>query len=244
VDFVADVDWHETERVLKVAFPLDVHAERSAAEIQYGHVFRPTHTNTSWEAARFEVCAHRWIHVAEANYGVGVVNAATYGHDVTRSTRPAGGTTTTVRLTLLRAPQFPQPRTDEGVHRLKYGLVVGADLVETMTHGYAVNLPLRSATASPLEPLVAVDSERVVVEAVKLADDRSGDVIVRLYEAAGSHAKATVTFGFPSDEAWVTDLLEDPLLARELAPGIQCGEGWAQLSMRPFQVVTLRISRA
>ncbi|MDX6245688.1 MAG: alpha-mannosidase [Frankiales bacterium] len=244
VDFVADVDWHETEKVLKVAFPLDVHAERSAAEIQYGHVFRPTHTNTSWDAARFEVCAHRWIHVAEANYGVGVVNAATYGHDVTRTTRPAGGTTTTVRLTLLRAPQFPQPRTDEGLHRFQYGLVVGADLVETMTHGYAVNLPLRSATAAPLEPLVAVDSERVVVEAVKLADDRSGDVIVRLYEAAGSHAHATVRFGFPSGEAWVTDLLEDPLLARELAPGIECGEGWARLSLRPFQVVTLRISRA
>jgi alpha-mannosidase len=243
VDFVADVDWRETEKVLKVAFPLDVHADRSAAEIQYGHVFRPTHTNTSWDAARFEICAHRWIHVAEANYGVGVVNAATYGHDVTRTTRPAGGTTTTVRLTLLRAPQFPQPRTDEGRHRLEYGLVVGADLVETNTHGYAVNLPLRSATAAPLAPLVAVDNERVMVEAVKLADDRSGDVIVRLYEAAGSHADTTVTFGFDSGEAWVTDLLEGRLLAAELAPAIQCGEGQVRLGLRPFQVVTLRISR-
>ncbi|MFD1052189.1 glycoside hydrolase family 38 C-terminal domain-containing protein, partial [Kibdelosporangium lantanae] len=64
VDIDTDVDWHETEKFLKLAFPLDVRAERSAAEIQFGHVYRPTHTNTSWDAAKFEICAHRWLHLA------------------------------------------------------------------------------------------------------------------------------------------------------------------------------------
>ena len=88
----------------------DVHADRSASETQFGHVFRPTHTNTSWEYARFEICAHRWIHVAEPGYGVAVSNDSTYGHDVARHSRVGGGTTTTVRLSLVRAPRYPDPR--------------------------------------------------------------------------------------------------------------------------------------
>src|SRR5262249_11445759 len=117
LDLEAEVDWRESEKVLKVAFPLDVHADRSTAEIQFGHVHRPLHTNTSWDHARFEIYAHRWIHVTEPGYGVAVANEATYGHDVTRDTRDGGdggdgGTTTTVRLTLLRAPHSPDPRTD------------------------------------------------------------------------------------------------------------------------------------
>ena len=104
------VDWQESEKLLKLGFALDVRADRSAAETQFGHVFRPTHVNTSWEAAKFEICAHRWIHVAEPGYGVAVSNSSTYGHDVTRNIREDdGGTTTTVRLSLLRAPKFPDP---------------------------------------------------------------------------------------------------------------------------------------
>ena len=88
VEIVTDVDWHERQKLLKLAFPLDVQADRSAAETQFGHVFRPTHANTSWDAARFEICAHRWVHVGEPGYGVAIANDSTYGHDVTR--RPSG----------------------------------------------------------------------------------------------------------------------------------------------------------
>src|SRR6185437_305629 len=103
LDIDTEVDWHESAKVLKAAFPLDVHADRSTAEIQFGHLHRPVHTNTSWDHARFEIYAHRFLHVAEPGYGIAVANDSTYGHDVRRTTREAdGGTTTTVRLTLLR----------------------------------------------------------------------------------------------------------------------------------------------
>ncbi len=90
VDIATDIDWHESEKVLKAAFPLDVHAERSTAEVQFGHVHRPTHANTSWDAARFEICAHRWLRVAEPGYGVALLNDSTYGHDVTRAPHDGG----------------------------------------------------------------------------------------------------------------------------------------------------------
>ena len=109
VDCTAEVDWHETETFLKAAFPLDVRAERSTAETQFGYLHRPTHENTSWDLARFEICAHRFLHVTEPGYGVAVVNDSTYGHDVSRDVRPDGGTTTTVRLSLLRRAALPRP---------------------------------------------------------------------------------------------------------------------------------------
>ncbi len=120
-----EVDWHETEKFLKLAFPLDVHAERYASETQFGHFHRPTHTNTSWEAAKFEACNHRFVHLEEPGWGVAVVNDSTYGHDVTRTVRSDGdsGTTTTVRVSLLRAPRAlpddPRPTrasTASGTH--------------------------------------------------------------------------------------------------------------------------------
>ncbi|MFE0426805.1 alpha-mannosidase, partial [Streptomyces sp. NPDC058953] len=126
LDLETEVDWHESEKILKLAFPLDVHAERYAAETQFGQVRRPTHTNTGWEAAKFEACNHRYIHLGDATWGAAVVNDATYGHDVTRTVRAAdGGTTTVVRMSLLRAPRFPDPGADRGVHRFRHALEPG-----------------------------------------------------------------------------------------------------------------------
>ncbi len=79
-----EVDWHEHERFLKVAWPFDVHAGVASSEIQFGHLQRPTHANTSWDAARFEVWAHRFVHVGEAGWGVALTTTATYGHDVSQ----------------------------------------------------------------------------------------------------------------------------------------------------------------
>ncbi|MFE2373240.1 alpha-mannosidase [Streptomyces sp. NPDC059398] len=237
LDVVTEVDWQESEKVLKAAFPLDVHAERSTAEIQFGHVHRATHTNTSWEAARFEICAHRWLRVAEPGYGVAVLNDSTYGHDVTRAEH-RDGLGTTVRLTLLRAPHSPDPEADLGTHRFSYALHPGADVTDAVREGLALNLPLRTADAPALAPLVATDHPAVTVESVKLADDRSGDVVVRLYESAGGRADATVGLGFPVGRADLTDLLERPL--REVTTD---GDACA-VSLRPFQILTLRLRPA
>ncbi|PAZ15758.1 alpha-mannosidase [Streptomyces sp. SA15] len=236
------VDWHEREKLLKAAFPLDVRAAHSTAEIPFGHVERPTHTNTSWDAAKFEICAHRFLHVGERDWGTALVNDSTYGHDVTRDMRPDGGTTTTVRLSLLRAPRFPDPDADQGTHRLRYALVIGADIADAVREGYHLNLPERALPGgAPVAPLVSVDHEGVVIEAVKLADDRSGDVVVRLYEAHGVRARATLTPGFPFASATATDLLERPL---DDPTGHQVTEGTIRLRLHPFQILTLRLVAA
>ncbi len=235
VDLLVEVDWHEKQRLLKLAFDVDVHADRARFETQFGHLSRPTHENTSWDAARFEVAAHRWVHVGEP-VGVALANDATYAHEVRRVARPGGGMATSLRATLLRGPQFPDPETDQGEHEFRFRLLPAATPADAVEAGYTVNLPLvRRAGGGPVEPLVRLEGDpNVLVEAVKLADDRSGDVIVRLYEAHGVPGTASLHTTFPAAGFTRTDLLERPT----------DGPDGPEVALRPFQIATVRIARA
>ena len=240
-------DWHEREKFLKAGFDLDVQSPRSTAEIQFGHLERPTHVNTSWDHARFEVSAHRWVQVAEAGYGVAVLTDATYGYDASTAAREGGGTTTTLRVSLLRAPLSPDPEADQGHHIQTYTLLPGADIAGTIAGAYALNLPPTVVVGAagpgtvPAGAFVDTDGDAVVVEAVKLADDRSGDVVVRLYESLGGHARTTLHAGFGVASAESEDLLEQPLPG---ASALEVGaDSSVALSLRPFQVLTVRLRR-
>lgn len=268
LDVDTEVDWHETEKFLKLAFPLDVRAERYAAETQFGHLYRPTHANTSWEAAKFEACNHRFVHFEEPGWGVALVTSSTYGHDVTRDVRADDqGTTTTVRASLVRAPKFPDPRTDQGTHRFHHALVPGATVGDAVREGYRANLPERRVPGDrAVRPLVHLDQDAVVLSALKLADDGSGDIVVRCYEAHGGRVRARLTPGFGYRAVAVCDLLERPLDAADpavaavtaatavsdvggssdsAAPGdrVEAGDPALDLRLRPFQLVTLRFAR-
>lgn len=249
LDLRTEVDWQERERLLKVAVPLDVHALDAAFETQFGHHRRAVHENTSWDAMRFEVVAHRFVHVAEPGYGVAVVNRDTYGHDVRRDARDGGGTTTTVRLSLVRGPQFPQPDTDRGRHEFAYAIAPGAEVRDAVREGWGLSVPLREVPRAAsdeagvervVEPLARVAEGTAVLSAVKLADDRSGDVVVRLYEAEGR--RGTARLALPAGVVRECDLLERPLDEPAALRGRDGTAGPAALALRPFQVVTLRVA--
>ncbi|MGO4424951.1 glycosyl hydrolase-related protein, partial [Streptomyces sp. MCAF7] len=149
-----------------------------------------------------------------------------------------------VRASLLRAPRYPDPETDQGVHRFHHALAPGATTGDAVREGHRANLPERriTGTAEAIAPLVAVDNDAVVVSAVKLADDRSGDLVVRLYEAHGGRARATVRIdGFAIERVAPTDLLERPLPDAEPPTP---ADGGVVLALRPFQMVTLRLPRS
>jgi alpha-mannosidase len=233
-------DWHEVETFLKVAFPLAVRADHTSAETQFGHQCRPTHVNTSWEVARFETSMHRFVHVAEPGFGVALVNDSTYGFDVTRDWVGDGRVSTTLRLSLLRAPRFPDPETDHGVHTHRYGLVVGTDLGGAAREGDWLNTPAREVDGDHgFEPLVAVEGEGVALSSVKLAADRSGDLVVRVHEVLGGRAAATVRV-----DAAVTSFAEVDLLEEALGDKPTGSDPAAvEVELGPFEVRTLRFTR-
>jgi alpha-mannosidase len=236
LDFATTVDWNESRRLLKVAFPVDIRSSRATYEIQYGHVERPTHANTSWDLARFEVCAHRWADLSEAGYGVALLNDCKYGYDIQGNV---------MRLSLLRAPGWPDPLADRGTHELTYALLPhSGDLRQggVIEAGHELNAPLRSVPTTAREGKLAlqasflrVDRPGVVVDAIKKAED-SDEMVVRLYEAWGQRGPVRMTCSAPVAGVSRSDLLERPQGDVELDP-----DGSIPLDLRPFEIVTLML---
>lgn len=238
------VDWRERRRLLKLAFPIDVHATEAAYETQFGHVRRPLHTNTSWDAAKYEVCAHRWVHVGEPGFGVAIVNDRVYGHDVTRDSVD-GRLIATVRQSLLRAPTFPDPDADQGEHTFT-SLIGPAPTPDTAVAWGSLlsHPPRRLAGEHPPKPLVSVVGDTsLVVSSVKLAADRSGDLIVRVYEHRGARTVAALRLDIDIEAGGVTecDLVESPVNGRSVESVV--GRD-VTVRLGAFEVLTLRIAPA
>lgn len=235
VRFDTWVDWHETDKLLKVAFPINVNASRATHEIQFGHVERPTHANTSWDMAKFETCAHKWIDLSEGSGGVAVLNDSKYGHDVRGNV---------MRLSLLRSPKAPDPLCDMGEHRFTYvllphfGSFADADVVAA---AYALNAPLRWREVEPsvgetreTPCLVCVDERDLVIEAVKKAETGNA-IVVRLYEAHNCRGSALLSCARPVRRAWLCNLAEDKRAELEVV------EGAVRLEYRPFEIITVML---
>jgi len=260
LDVVIDLDWQERKHLLKVAWPVDVATTDVVRDIQFGHIRTPIHTNTSWDTARFEICAHRWIDVGESGFGVAMLNDGRYGHDVTRLRLADGGTGTNLRLTVVKGAQFPDPQADVGRHTFTYAICPHAGPFRRagiVAEGYRLNTPVRSIAADGgafgevVPPVVTVDHDGVIVEAVKAAEDGSGDLIVRLYESFGGKARTNVGFGGPVESVWLVNALEDGP-PPEPAPGLgglADGDSAAlsesgqvvEVRLSPFQIATLRV---
>ena len=236
IRFDTEIDWREEEKLLKVAFPANVNANRATYEIQFGNVERPTHVNTTWDWARFEVCAQKWVDLSEGDQGLALINAGKYGHDVRGNA---------LRLTLLRAPKAPDPFCDMGVHRFSYTLLPhfgGYKEAGVVAAAYAFNAPLRvvelevgsAGAGGPLPPFALCHDQNVVIETVKKAED-SDDVIVRLYECHNSRGHAELILATPPGGAWLCDLEENELGEIEMT------DGTVPFAYKPFEIITIKI---
>jgi alpha-mannosidase len=236
LDFDTHINWNERHTMLKVAFAVDVLSPQATYEIQWGNVTRPTHRNTSWDWARFETCAQKWVDLSEGDYGVSLLNDCKYGHDIHDNV---------MRITLLRSPTMPDPMADFGEHEFKYSLYphAGSWNEETQREAYLLNDPIivyRSKVESQRSnvtrhvSLITCDASNVIIETIKRTEDGNG-LIVRLYESQRRRGQVQVKFGSAVDSAWTTNLLEE----NESALGVENDS--IILNMKPYQIVTLRV---
>ncbi|MDD3212501.1 MAG: glycoside hydrolase family 38 C-terminal domain-containing protein [Eubacteriales bacterium] len=229
IDFITHVDWHEDATLLKVAFPVDLNADFATFDIQCGSVRRPTHRNTSWDTARYEVCAHRWADISEGDYGVSLLNDCKYGCDAQGNV---------LRLTLLKAGMSPDDTIDRGVHIFTYSLFPHAGPCGAATNEMAdrLNHPLRSAWAGndvSKTSLLTLHSPNIAVDAIKPTEDGDGWLLVRMHEQGNTHARATLTAGFPVEAAMACDLMEENRQPLPIA------ENGVALSFHPFEIKTV-----
>jgi alpha-mannosidase len=234
IDFVTDVDWHERQSLLKVAFPTDLRNRRATYEIQFGTIDRPTHRNTSWEEAAFEVPAQRWADLSDSHYGVALLADCKHGYSVHENT---------LWLSLLKGAIDPDPDADRGQHHFTYSLLPhAAGLADVRRSAYGLTRPLvwrREGAHDGRLPaqfsLVSVGDPDVVVETVKWAEDEDA-LIVRLYDAQGGSSNVSCELGVVAEAVDQVDLLErNP---RAVEPALN---GSLPLHFRAREVKTLRV---
>ncbi len=237
IDFDTELDWHQNNQMLKTAFDVDINTDKATYEIQFGTIERPTHKNTSWDAAKFEVCAHKYADISEGGYGVSLINDCKYGHDIHDGL---------IQLSLLKCGIHPSKRSDHGKHSFTYSIYphLGTFATsDTVKRAYFINYPMTaikaSASASTLPicySAIKLSADNVVCETVKEAE-ASSDTIVRLYETKNVRCKVNVEIGFEASKCYLCDLLENELEELEIKNGA------VSTSIKGFELVTLKFKK-
>lgn len=230
IDFRTSVDWHADHRLLKVSFDTTVRSTRATYDIQFGHVERPTHFNTSWDYARFEVVGHKWADLSDSRYGVSLLNDCKYGYSIRDNV---------MKLSLLKSSTYPNPQADRGSHEFTYALLPHAGNVtegDTIEESAALNRPLEAERGIRLRDdrrIVCCDTPGVEVDAVKRCED-DGTLIVRMHECRGAQTAFRLTSEFAVRSWTVCSPLEEPLEEENSGAVI---EG----CLHPFELRTYRI---
>jgi alpha-mannosidase len=229
VEFHTVVDWQEEHTLLKVCFPLAVHARNATYEMPFGHAERPTHRSTSWDRARYEVPGHRWADLSEHGFGVALLNDCKYGWSCLGNE---------LRLSLLRSPRMPDPEADVGKHEFAYALMPHAGGWReggVVAEAACFNAPLRWTSAPVPQSFAAVDDPNLVLDTIKRAED-SDALVLRLYEAHGARGRAHLRVAAPFSTACRANALEDDGAALEV------GGAGVVLDYRPHEIITVKLS--
>ena len=237
IDLEHNIDWQNKRQLLKLHFPINVHATSASYDVQFGHVSRPTHKNTGWDAAKFEVCAHKWADISEHGYGVAIINDCKYGHAADGST---------ISITCLKCPAAPNPEADLGKHEFVVSVLPhSGDLCNggVIREAYNLNQPLiclpiekQNGTNPSRFSLVGTDNEAVIIEGIKKAED-SDDIIVRLYESFGGGTTANIRVADGFSSAYITNLMERDVCEVEIK------DGEITIDLHAFEIVTLRLKK-
>ncbi|GLC30875.1 alpha-mannosidase [Clostridium omnivorum] len=235
VDFKTYVDWKEHQVLLKAAFPIDINTNKATYEIQYGNVERPTHQNTSWDTARFEVCGQKWADLSEGDFGVSLLNDSKYGHDIKEGV---------MRLTLIKSGIEPNPTTDQEEHNFTYSLYPHSGdwrQGNTVQMAYNLNVPLYTkveeehAGELPAEASFAkINSDNAIIEVIKKAED-SGDLVIRLYECYNKRSNVTIELLKNIEEAVECNLME-----KDMEP-VNFEGNKLSFELKPYEIKSFKV---
>lgn len=226
IDFITNINWQERDKLLKTGFTVDIRSTMATYDIQYGHCQRPTHHSTSWDHAKFEVCAHQWADLSEFDYGVALLNDCKYGYDIYKNQ---------MRLTLLKSAQYPDPTADLGEHHFTYSLLPHKGSLQqagVIEQAWDLNNPLYEAQNIPDalldKSLFFTEDKSIMIDAVKKAEDENA-LIIRMHEAWGQSTQTTLRSDFPIASIQACNMLEKPQGESILASEVK-------LNFKPFEI--------
>jgi len=234
VDFHTVIDWNDKHTLLKAGFDVDINSLTVKNEIQFGHLDRPTTENNNYEIAKFEICNHKWSDLSESRYGVAILNDCKYGMDCPGSN---------MRLTLHRGGTHPDVTADKGVHELTYSFLphnAPFSVDSVVKPAYLLNVPaveVEGILKEAFTPVIAVDADNVIVEAIKPAELVSGAYVARLYEAERTRTNVKIYLGKDVKKAYRTNILEDVKYELPIV------DGCIDYSFKPFEIATFMFTK-
>lgn len=236
IDFKTWVDWKQHQLLMKTEFDLDINASEATYDIQFGSLKRPTHSNTSWDAAKFEVCGHKWADLSEGGYGVTMLNDCKYGHAIHEGK---------MTLSLIKSGILPNPTTDQEQHWFTYAILPHAgdyNAANVQKEAYCLNVPAVSVRMAEdgdgslgLTSLFTLSAANVVAETVKRAEDGSG-IIVRMYEDHNTRTNVTLNWNGEAKRIVECDLMEN-----EIGEASDNAASYT-FTIKPFEIKTFKIS--
>lgn len=236
IDIKNEIDWHNEHTLLKAHFPFNVHANKAVYDIQFGNIERSNHENTSWDAAKFEVCAHKWADISEDGYGISILNDCKYGYSCLGNE---------MTLSLLKCATYPNPEADKGRHSFTYSIyphAVDFKTGGTVREAYKLNQKLvvrdiekHSGKLDENVSMISCDCENIIIETVKLAED-DNSIVIRLYDAYNRKSNPTLTFGFDVKNAYISDMLENAEEKLEIE-----NKRNVKINVSNYEIITLKI---
>lgn len=234
IDFDTYVDWKEHQHLLKVHFPLEIHTDEATFEIQFGNLKRKTHTNTSWDEARFEMCGHKWMDISEGNFGVSLLNDCKYGHSVKDGN---------VAITLIKSGIEPNKMADYEEHYFTYALYPHAGNIiqsDTVKEAYKLNFKPYVVKGSLKNfdgvSFAKASKSNVVLETIKASEDGQG-IVVRLYECTNSKTK----FDLELPQLEIADVRECNLLEEVIERRVEFDRFTITDTINPYEIKTYKI---
>lgn len=228
IDFETTVDWQEREKLMKVAFPIDVRSTKARYDIQYGNVERPTHRSTSWDHAKFEVVGHQWADLSEKGFGVALLNNCKYGYDIKNNM---------MRLSLLKSSNFPDPEADKGIHEFTYSIYIHSDKwydSNLIQEAWDLNSPLICAEGCmDNNRLFEIINSDIVIDAVKKSED-GNNIIIRMHEQYGGKTDVSIKLNFDFKCWYEVDLMENKV-------GCESKDVKITIPLKPYEISTILI---
>lgn len=236
IDFKHIVEWKENNLLLRASFPTNIRQNKATFDVQFGSVERETTNNNSWELAKFETCAHKWVDLSNNGVGLSLLNDSKYGFSIKDNT---------IGISLIKSGKYPNDNADIGRHEYTYSLYPHSKRwVESQTVEQAENLNSKldvcfnrdsnkvEASMKLIEnSFIEVLNGNCFIDTIKQAeiDNR---IIVRVYENKNTYGNIVIRVPDEFKKASVVNLRE------EVVDSIEIIDNQINFSLSPYEIKT------
>lgn len=232
IDFEHKVDWYENNLLLRAVFPTTIYQNKATFDIQFGSVERETSNNHSWDAAKFETCAHKWVDLGNNGVGLSLLNDSKYGFSVKENT---------MGISLIKSGKYPNAVVDIRKHNYVYALYPHAKRwhdAQTIEEAESLNSPMLGIVGQALlddETMVEILSGECFIDTIKMTE-KGHQIVLRVHEHKNSYSNVTIKVSEKFSKASIVNLREEllkeiPIIDQKIA-----------FNLTPFEIKTFTLT--